>query len=185
MRTLGILGLGALLAITGCAPDSVDDGDSASEDLVSSAPHAFSISEMTPKAAKTFATPTGKTEICVIPKHFSDDGYAKKDAKKEAKFCNADFNAAPADGISAAGLAPKANSTNPATDVHEVTAAISRDVVESFAEANAHDRKAKKLGRIKSSLDDRFDKTSTYATSRITQRSQRTEPSSRSPARRS
>src|SRR5262249_49701660 len=60
------------------------------------------------------------------------------------------------------------NSTNPATDIMEVTADVPRDVVESFAEANAKDRKADKLGRLKSSLDAvRFDRTSTYAPSII------------------
>ena len=170
MRHLGLLALGTLLALTGCAADADPDGVEATADeaLTSSSPRAFDLREMTGKAAKTFATPTGKTELCVIAGRFAElgDGYAEKDAKKEAKLCKVDVNAAPGtDGVIAAGLAPKANSTNPATDVHEGTAEIPRSVVESFAEANARDRKAKKLGRIKSSLDDRFDRTSTYAPS--------------------
>lgn len=170
MRNLGLLALGTLLALTGCAADADPDGAEATADeaLTSSSRGAFDLREMTGKAAKTFATPTGKTELCVIAGRFAElgAGYGEKDAKKEAKLCKVDVNAAPGtDGVIAAGLAPKANSTNPATDVHEVTAEIPRSVVESFAEANARDRKAKKLGRIKSSLDDRFDRTSTYAPS--------------------
>lgn len=174
MRTLRTISApllaGVLLSLTGCATDT-DEGEAmADEALTSSAPRPFDLREMTGRAAKTFATPTGKTELCVIPKRFEGglplDGYSEKDAKKEAKLCKVDTNAAPGtEGVIAAGLAPKANSTNPATDVHEVTAEIPRTVVESFAEANARSRKAKKLGRIKSSLDNRFDRTSTYAPS--------------------
>ena len=173
MRNLGILALGALLSLSlsGCAADANDEATATGDEaLTSSAPRPFDLREMTAKAARTFATPTGKTEICVITKPFTADGeatgYTEKDAKREAKLCKVDLNAAPGtDGVIAAGLAPKANSTNPATDVHEVTAEIPRSVVESTAEANSRDRKAKKLGRIKSSLDDRFDRTSTYAPS--------------------
>lgn len=158
------MAIGALFFMAGCA--GADDGEAtadSAEALVSSAPRAFALNGLTP--TKTFAVPGGASEVCIVAKHWSEDGYSAHDAKKEAKLCSADFNAAPGANVLAAGLAPKANSTNPAIDVHEVTADVSRDVVESFAEANAPNRKAKKLGRIKSSLDDRFDATTTYAPS--------------------
>lgn len=161
-----VLSVAALSAV-GCADATSDEDPGATEDmLVSSNPQPFDVAAMGARARRSFGA-NGTTEICVIAKHFSEDGYATKDTKKEEKLCKVDLDAAPGqDGVIAAGLAPKANSTNPATDVHEVTAEVPRDVVESFAEANAADRKAKKIGRIKSSLDaTRFDRTSSYAPS--------------------
>lgn len=169
MRSLTFVpALLAVLALTGCAADSQDEEgpETGEEALTSSTPRGFDLGAMTAKAARTFKTPTGKTEMCAIAKHWDEDGFDAKDAKKEAKLCKVDFNApAGATDVTPAGLAPKANSTNPATDVHEVSATLSRDVVESFGEANARDRKAKKIGRLKTTLDDRFDRTSTYAPS--------------------
>lgn len=165
MRHLGIVGL-AIMALTACATEG--DGEVGAEEqaAVSSAARPFDLAEMAPRAKATFAAPSGRSEVCVIAGRFSEDGYGRKDRKKEEKLCKADWYAAVgAEGATPAGLAPKANSTNPAVDVHEVSAANPREVVESFAEANARDRKAKKIGRIKSSLDHRFDRTSTYAPS--------------------
>jgi hypothetical protein len=158
-----------LAVLAGCSKGSGDDADGSSEDLstASSQPVPFDVNALVPHATKTFQTPTGHTEICIVPKHFEEDGFTDKDRKKEAKLCGVDFNAAPGSDSSAGGLAPKQNSTNPATDVMEVTTDVSRDVVESFAEGNAKTRKAKKIGRIKSSLDDRFNKTTSYAPSLV------------------
>lgn len=165
-RLLTSLGLLSMLSLAACAEDGSGATTSEDDELVSSSPRAFDVAAMTPSAKKTFATPTGKTEICVIASRFTEEGYGPKDKKKEEKLCKADWYAAVGtEGVTPAGLSPKANSTNPAVDVHEVSAELSRDAVESFAEANARDRKAKKIGRIKQSLDNRFDRTSTYAPS--------------------
>jgi hypothetical protein len=157
------LALGALL--TGCADG--DDGSVATDEVVSSSPHPFDVNVLMARAKASFPTPSGPTEICVIAGHFIEDGFSAKDKKKEEKLCRIDWNAsAGQQGVIAAGLSPKANSTNPAIDVHEITTELSRDVIESFSEANARDRKGKKLGRLKSSLDPvRFDRTSSYGPS--------------------
>lgn len=159
----GLLGL----VLVGCVADADEEAGTSEDMLVSSSPRPFDVKETTARAHRTFATPSGSTELCVIPGRFSEDGFTEKDRKKEEKLCRVDFNAARGStGVISAGLAPKANSTNPAIDVHEVTAQVGRDVVESFAEANARDRRAKKLGRVKSSLDPAtFSRTSSYAPS--------------------
>lgn len=159
-----VLGAFSLVLLAGCAAGD-EDAESSEDMLVSSAARPFDVAQVA--ATKTFRAPSGRTEVCVIPKHLSEDGFTKKDAKKEAKLCKVDLDAAPGADVLAGGLAPKANSTNPATDVHEVTAEVPREVVESFAEANARDRKAKKIGRIKSSLDARYDRTASYAPSLV------------------
>src|SRR4051794_23644374 len=96
MRNLGIFGLFSVLAMTGCAANSADGSDpGTSEDmLVSSSPRTFDLAAVMPTAKKTFATPTGKTEVCVIAKHFTEDGYGPKDKKKEEKLCKVDWYAA-------------------------------------------------------------------------------------------
>jgi hypothetical protein len=158
------LGLAAC-GLVGCADRSDEDDLASSEGMLGSDPRPFDAAAMAAQARRTFATPSGVTEVCVIAKHFSEDGFQEKDRKKEEKLCRFDWNAAPGGETIAAGLVPKANSTNPATDVHEVSDALGRDVVESFAEANKRQRRAKKLGRLKSSLDSRFSATASYAPS--------------------
>lgn len=163
------LGCSLLVLCAGCA-GSRDGGDeSSSEDALSgSDPRPFVVSDGLGRKAVSFWTPSGVTEFCVIPKHFQEDGYADKDSKKEDKLCAVDFNGAVGDASTTPGaLLPKDNSTNPAVDVYEVTAALSRDAIETQAQANAGDnRKADKLGRFKSSLDEsRFGKTTSYGPS--------------------
>jgi hypothetical protein len=167
MRRVALLGLVGLGMVVGCAGAEEDDVGQGEDMLVSSSPRPFDVTAMAPRAKGTFVAPSGARELCIIAGRVSDDGYTVKDAKKEAKLCRVDFNADPATAdVIAAGLAPKANSTNPATDVHEVTAEIPRDVVESFEQANARDRKADKIGRLKSSLNaGQYERTSSYSPS--------------------
>lgn len=143
--------------------------DETSEDnLVSSAPRPFNVEDARGSATTRFATPTGTTEVCVIPKHFTEDGFTDSDRKKEKKLCTVDFNAAAGTpNVLPAGLAPKNNSTNPAVDIYLVDATHSRESIESTAQVNAAERSADKYGRFKQSLGPKFERTGTYAPSMI------------------
>ncbi len=157
-------------ALAGCsAAEASEDEDSSYDAITPAAARAFDPNAIFGRAQKRFTTPTGVSEACIIPRHFAEDGYAPKDTKKEDKLCEIDWNAEVGPNASAAALLPKDNSTNPATDILQVTAELPRSAIETQAEANAGSRrKADKLGRFKSSLDpSRFDRTSSYAPSII------------------
>jgi hypothetical protein len=162
--------LGALLFA--CGNDAVE-ADGSTDDALSSAPQPFRPADPRGSARRTFSAPTGLVETCIVTKHFAEADFSDKDRKKEAKLCSVDWYAAPGTAnVLPAGLQPKNNSTNPAVDVEELVDdqgnALTRDVVESQTEAFASERKAKKAGRIKTSLDgDRFSQTESYAPSVI------------------
>ena len=165
LAALGALGLFA----AGCSgsTSAPDDAESGEDALVSSAPRPFDVVRERASATKTFTTPAGTVEVCIVPKHFQEEGFSKGDTKKEAKLCSVDFDAAAAaDGVLPGALMPKNNSTNPATNVMLVDGEHTRAVIESAAEANKSDSSADKLGRLKSSLDEgRFGRTASYAPS--------------------
>lgn len=164
---LAIAGLFSVASVA-CAGSSEEDDVGSGEDaLVSSAPRPFDVARERASGAKSFTTPGGAVEVCIAPKHFAEDGFTKGDAKKETKLCTVDFNAAASsEGVIAAALLPKNNSTNPATNVLEVDATHARASIETTAEANKPEPSADKLGRLKSSLDEgRFGRTSSYGPS--------------------
>lgn len=174
MRTVqSSLALRGLLAATlfaaGCsgASSTSDDAESGEDALVSSAPRPFDVARERDTATKSFTTATGVVEVCIVPKHFAEDGFTKGDGKKEAKLCSVDFDAAVgAEGVLPGALLPKNNSTNPATNVMLVDAQHGRAAIETSAEANKAESSADKLGRMKSSLDEsRFGRTASYAPS--------------------
>jgi hypothetical protein len=153
--------------LQGCAQESSsdvpDEGESA---LISSTPRAFRTEEARGSAKRQFPVAGGVVEICAVPKHWDEESFTDGDRKKEAKLCTIDFNASPGtDGTLAAALAPKNNSTNPATDVHQVDADHSRESIESKEQAFKLNRDAKKLGKFKQSLSSKFEATATYAPS--------------------
>jgi hypothetical protein len=148
-------------------------GEESTEDALSSSPQPFNPADPRGGSRHTFTAPSGVVETCIVPKHFAEEDFSDKDRKKEAKLCSVDWYAAPGTAnVVPAGLQPKNNSTNPAVDVDELAddngAPLTREVVESQAEAFAEKRKAKKLGRIKTSLDGvKFSRTESYAPSVI------------------
>ena len=95
-----VLGAFSLVLLAGCAAGD-EDAESSEDMLVSSAARPFDVAQVA--ATKTFRAPSGRTEVCVIPKHLSEDGFTKKDAKKEAKLCKVDLDAAPGADVLAAG----------------------------------------------------------------------------------
>jgi hypothetical protein len=171
-RCLLLIGCTLAAAQYACADEIAGDEESG-QDALSSSPQAFNPADPRGSARRTFDAPSGVVETCIVPKHFTEEGFSDKDRKKEAKLCSVDWYAAPGTAnVIPAGLQPKNNSTNPAVDVDELLddngAPLTRDVVESKSEAFASHRKAKKVGRIKTSLDgDRFGRTSSYAPSVI------------------
>jgi hypothetical protein len=171
-RRLGLLLAFAVLPTVAAACGDAASGTGSSEsNLVSAAPQPFDLAAQKPRAKATFSTPSGLTELCIVPGHFIADGFTDDDASRENALCSIDLNAAPSASPSpllAAGLAPKADAFNPATDVHLVTTEVGRDVVESFDQANAKVRKARAVGRLVSSLDEtRFGEVASYTPSVI------------------
>jgi hypothetical protein len=165
-----LIGCAFATAQVACGNETVD-GDGSAQDALSSSPQPFNPADPRGSARSTFRAPSGVVETCIVPKHFADQDFSDKDRKKEAKLCTVDWYADPGTAnVIPAGLQPKNNSTNPAVDVDELVddngAPLSRDVVESESEAFASHRKAKKAGRIKTSLDGvKFGRTASYAPS--------------------
>jgi hypothetical protein len=79
------------------------------------------------------------SEICVIPKHFSDATYSDKDLKAEGQLCNIDEH-------SNAAVCPKTNSTNPGLDFFSVPQGSSLSQVEA---AHCKAGSVKKIAKYK------------------------------------
>ncbi|MBC7466905.1 MAG: hypothetical protein H7256_13030 [Bdellovibrio sp.] len=98
-----------------------------------------------------FNSPNGVQEVCVIPKHYPDAKYDKKDLKKEQELCSYSFYPLSAqdvsDGKEVVALLPKLNSTNPGVNIMEIPAGSSKQAVEASADGAA----ASKIGKYKNS----------------------------------
>lgn len=75
---------------------------------------------------RSFTVPGEAAEICVIPSHFPEIDYSKKDLENEEALCSIDFRAN-------AAICPKLENTNPGINVHLIPSGISR---ESLMEKN-------------------------------------------------
>lgn len=97
-----------------------------------------------------FNSPRGVQEVCVIPKHYPDAKYSKKDLKKEKELCSYSFyptsEEQKASGIQEAATCAKLNSTNPAVNIFEVTAGQTIESVKANKCENAD-----KIGKYKNS----------------------------------
>jgi hypothetical protein len=168
MQLLRGFGPLAVFAAAACTAPAEGPPASSEDRLVSSAPPPFSVDALKGKAKATFVTPSGLTELCIVPGHFIGDGFTDEDQATESQLCQVDWNASPRQGVVAAGLQPTASDATVTTDVEQVTADLVRDIVESVEQANAQPRKATIIGRLRSSLDAaRFGGVTAYAPSTI------------------
>src|SRR5690349_7092263 len=84
--------LGVMLILTACGGEG-SDAESGVDALTSAAPHAFNPADPRGGSRRTFTTPSGQTEVCIVPKHGVEEDFSDKDKKKEAKLCGIAFNA--------------------------------------------------------------------------------------------
>jgi hypothetical protein len=93
---------------------------------------AFQVSESRGSSRRTFLTPEGKTEICIIPQHTHLGKYSKKDLKDEKELCSYDFNGSVNDSATRQmALCPKLNSSNPGVLLMEIPRGWDRSKFES------------------------------------------------------
>lgn len=99
-----------------------------------------------------FTSPNGVQEVCVIPSHYPEIKYKKKDQKKEEKLCSYSFYdtsaSDQAEGKETVALMPKLNSTNPGVNIYEIPkGATAEQVISSKGELDG----ASKIGKYKNS----------------------------------
>jgi hypothetical protein len=70
-----------------------------------------------------FNSPNGVQEVCVIPKHYPDIKYKKKNLKKEVELCSYNFYPSNDSAQPTVALCPKTNSTNPGVNIFEIDTA--------------------------------------------------------------
>lgn len=91
-----------------------------------------------------FTSPNGVEEVCVIPKHYPEGSYKKKDLKKEEELCSYSFypltDQDRADGKELSYLEPKLNSTNPGVNI-----------MQSVIDKKTQKLEEKKIGKYKNS----------------------------------
>ena len=82
-----------------------------------------------------FNSPGGIQEVCVIPKHYPEAKYSKKDLKTEEKLCSLSFYdvsvAEQQEGKSAVAICAKLNSTNPGINIFQATDKLSKQEIEA------------------------------------------------------
>jgi len=87
--------------------------------------HALNIDNLNGSRKEEFRSPSGRTEVCVIPKHWPGGGYYRNnDLESEAKLCSYDF-------YSNVGICPKYNSTNPAVLLLRTTDKYSKRAIDA------------------------------------------------------
>jgi hypothetical protein len=99
------------------------------------------LSTSSPRGQQTVQIPVAgrNSEICVIPKHFTNGQYSGKDANAESNLCSLDTNVN-------APVCPKTNSTNPGLDVYSLP---SGSTIKSVEDARCKTADAKKVAKYK------------------------------------
>jgi len=99
-----------------------------------------------------FNSPSGIQEVCVIPAHYPDAKYTKKDLKTEEQLCSLSFYdvsvAEEQEGKSSVAICAKLNSTNPGINIFETTQNLSKSVIEA---SNCTQKNLDKIGKYKNS----------------------------------
>lgn len=95
-----------------------------------------------PRGEQIIQISNGKSEVCVIPKRFSDAVFSKDDLESEKMLCDLGNNVATA-------LCPKVESTNPAVEFYSVPQGMSAVQVEA---KTCEVEGAKKLAKYKNSI---------------------------------
>lgn len=90
--------------------------------LVTSQAFALDVRDLKGESSKSYYSPGGIEEKCVIPQKWASGFYSDKDRKQEGKLCGHDF-------YSNIGLCPKYNSTNPGVLLIEPTDKYSREAI--------------------------------------------------------
>ncbi len=98
--------------------------------------------ENIPGEIKSFNSPQGKKEICVISTKLFSDKYSKKDLKEEQELCAIDF-------YTTHGLCPKENSTNPGVLITEIEEGQTR---EQTQQACIQHKDYSKVAKFKNSI---------------------------------
>lgn len=99
-----------------------------------------------------FSSPSGVKEVCVVPLHYQDADYKKKDLKKEQELCSYSFyplsSADQADKKELVALSAKLNSTNPGINIFSIPEGSTQD---SVAAAKGEVKDSSKIGKYKNS----------------------------------
>ncbi|MFZ3229258.1 MAG: hypothetical protein WA160_03550 [Pseudobdellovibrio sp.] len=100
-----------------------------------------------------FDSPNGVKEVCVLPKHYPDVKYNKKDLNKEIELCSYSFYDSisaeeVAAGKSTVAMCAKENSTNPAINIYGLAKDLTKESLE-LADCKSDD--AVKIGKYKNS----------------------------------
>lgn len=90
--------------------------------LVTSQAFALDVRDLKGESSKSYFSPRGVEEKCVVPQKWPSGSYSDKDKKQEGKLCGHDF-------YNTVGLCPKYNSTNPGILIIEPTAKYSREAI--------------------------------------------------------
>lgn len=89
----------------------------------SSTAYGLNLSNLRGESRKTYRTPEGTSELCVVPKKWPGGKYSRTDLSKEADLCDYDF-------YSNVGLCPKLTSTNPAVLLIKPNAKYSKSQID-------------------------------------------------------
>jgi len=99
-----------------------------------------------------FTSPRGVQEVCVIPKHYDNAKYSKKDLKTEQELCSYSFyklsEAEKNTGLNEAAICAKLNSTNPGINIFETSDELTKEYLEGNG---CKDKESKKIGKYKNS----------------------------------
>lgn len=99
-----------------------------------------------------FNSPGGVQEVCVIPKHYPEAKYSKKDLHTEEKLCSLSFYetsiAEQQEGKKSVAICAKLNSTNPGINIFETTDKLTKQDIESN---DCSQKDLDKIGKYKNS----------------------------------